>query len=57
MKWFLAIWIVSPSNYAVYEEFNSFDKCDEKKLMVEKALKQAESQMKVECRAKNTKLS
>lgn len=53
MKWLLLIWYITPNNFAIYEEFNSLEKCVEKRLMVEKALKQSNSDMKVECRAKN----
>ena len=50
MKWFLAIWLVTPDNYAVYAEFKTLQQCQDKRIQVEKALTQAESKMRVECR-------
>jgi hypothetical protein len=50
MNWFLAIWLITPSNYAVYSEFKTLQQCQEKKMQIEKALLQAESKMKVDCR-------
>jgi hypothetical protein len=50
MKWFLAIWLITPDNYAVYSEFKTLNQCQEKKIQIEKALTQAESKMRVDCR-------
>ena len=50
MKWFLAIWLITPDNYAAYSEFKTLQQCQDKKTQVEKALSQAESKMKVDCR-------
>jgi len=50
MKWFLAIWLVTPDNFAIYAEFKTQQQCQEKRMQVEKALTQAESKMKVDCR-------
>lgn len=52
MKWFLIIWLGSPSNFAVYGEFNTFKDCVEKQTMVNKALTQANSKMQTECKQK-----
>ena len=50
MKWFLAIWLITPNNYAIYAEFKTQQECQEKQMQVQKALTQAESKMKVDCR-------
>ena len=50
MKWFLAIWLITPNNYAIYAEFKTQRECQEKQMQVQKALTQAESKMRVDCR-------
>lgn len=50
MKWFLAIWLATPDNYTIYSEFKTLAECQEKRIQVEKALTQAESKMRVDCR-------
>lgn len=50
MNWVLVIWLVVPSNYTVYEQFNTLQECHNKRETVYKALKQADSEMKLSCR-------
>ena len=50
MKFILVIWLVTPSNFAEYDRFTTLNLCIEKMQMVQKALKQANSEMVVECR-------
>ena len=50
MNWVLVIWLAVPSNYTVYEQFQDLKQCMDKRDTVQKALKQAESQMRVSCR-------
>lgn len=58
MKWALVIWLSIPDNYAIYGEFNNLKDCLDKQQQVSKALKQANSEMMVNCREiKNQKVS
>lgn len=50
MNWVLIIWLGTPSNYTVYQEFKTIEQCIEKQTTVQKALQQAESKMNVTCR-------
>lgn len=50
MEWVLIIWLETPSNYTVYQEFKTIEQCIDKQTMVQKALKQADSKMNVACR-------
>ena len=50
MKWVLIIWLADPSNFTVYETFDTVNRCTDKKQSVTKALSQAKSKMQVECR-------
>lgn len=50
MNWVLVIWLGTPSNYTVYQEFKTIEQCIEKQTMVQKALQQADSKMNVTCR-------
>lgn len=50
MEWVLIIWLGTPSNYTVYQEFKTVEQCVEKQTSVQKALQQAESKMNVTCR-------
>jgi len=54
LNWILIIWLGTPSNYTVYQEFKTIEQCIEKQTMVQKALKQAESKMDVACRKAST---
>jgi hypothetical protein len=49
MKWALIIWLQLPSNSTVYDTFNSKVECEVKREQLTKALKQAESKMRVFC--------
>jgi hypothetical protein len=50
MKWVLIIWLADPSNFTVYETFDTINRCIDKKQSVTKGLSQAGSKMQVECR-------
>ena len=50
MNWVLIIWLGTPSNYTVYEEFKTMQECAAKQETIYKALKQAESKMQLTCR-------
>jgi|GEM_PF-4740577 len=50
MNWVLIIWLAVPSNYTVYDKFETLKACQEKRDMVTKALTQANSDMRVTCR-------
>lgn len=50
MKFILVIWFITPTNFAEYDSFNSLNECISKLQTVEKALTQAQSTMKAECR-------
>jgi hypothetical protein len=50
MNWVLVIWLAVPSNYTVYEQFDDLKSCMDKRDFVQKALNQADSQMKMACR-------
>ena len=50
MNWVLIIWLGTPSNYTVYEEFKTMKECAAKQETIYKALKQAESKMQLTCR-------
>ena len=50
MNWVLVIWLAVPTNYTVYEQFEDLKSCMNKRDMVQRALNQADSQMKVSCR-------
>ena len=50
MKWVLIIWLADPSKFTVYEQFDSINSCISKKESVTKALSQAGSKMKIDCR-------
>lgn len=50
MNWALVIWLAVPTNYTVYDKFETLKACQEKRDMVSKALTQAKSEMRVTCR-------
>ena len=50
MKWVLIIWLVTPDNYTIYQKFNTENECIEKKELVSRALRQADSKMQLICR-------
>jgi hypothetical protein len=50
MNWVLVVWLASSNNYTIYEKFPTQEDCVEKQATVIKALKQADSKMKTECR-------
>jgi hypothetical protein len=50
MKWVLIIWLGTPSNYTVYQEFKTVEECSAKQETIYKALKQANSKMNLTCR-------
>ena len=50
MDWALFIWLGTTSNFAVYQEFKTFEQCLDKQFLVQRALKQADSKMNVNCR-------
>lgn len=50
MNWVLVIWLAVPTNYTVYDKFETLKACHEKREMVTRALTQANSEMKVACR-------
>lgn len=57
MNWVLVIWLTVPTNYTVYEQFSDLKSCIDKKTMVQKALNQAGSEMRVNCRRMEEVLS
>ena len=52
MNWVLVIWLASSNNYTIYEKFDSQEACLSKQVTVTKALNQANSKMKTECRTR-----
>ena len=58
MKWALVIWLSIPDNYTIYDQFKTLSECLDKQQQVSRALKQANSEMMVNCREiKNQKVS
>ena len=49
MKWALIIWLGTQSNSATYAEFSTLQSCEDKKAQVQRALDQAQSQLKLSC--------
>jgi hypothetical protein len=52
MNWVMVIWLASSNNYTIYEKFDSQEACLNKQAIVTKALNQADSKMKTECRTR-----
>jgi hypothetical protein len=50
MEWALVIWLASPTNFTIYEKFQSEKMCQEKMVTVQKALIQSQSKMQIDCR-------
>jgi hypothetical protein len=50
MNWVLVVWLASSNNFTIYEKFPTQEACMEKQITVTKALNQADSKMKTECR-------
>jgi hypothetical protein len=50
MEWVLIIWLNSPKNFTVYEQFKTIEQCSAKQEIVQRAFKQADSKMNLECR-------
>jgi hypothetical protein len=50
MNWVLVIWLSSPSNFTVYEKFQSEEMCMNKMATVQKALANSDSKMQLDCR-------
>lgn len=49
LKFVLVIWLATPSNYAIVDEFKTKEECFSKLSMYKKALTQAESKMVAAC--------
>lgn len=50
MGWILVVWLNTPTNFTIYEQFQSQEQCLAKYETVQKALTQANSKMGLECR-------
>ena len=52
IKYVLILWLGTTDNFTDYSEFKTMKECEAKKEQITKALRQANSELKVQCRVR-----